>query len=347
MEPSPGAISATHLTRPMNRLGISFLTDKRYSDYAALGNIVDQYEFETVSVYEDLFYQPAWPALLQFAQHTERPLLGPAVVNPYLYHPVTVAANMALLDDVSQGRAYLGVGKGAFFKPIDVAQPKPITAIREMIEVVQRMLTGDRSLYQGKFFRVDPQAYLRFKIPQRELPVLIGTWGEKTSALAGRIADMLKVGGCANPQSAPVFKEYLRTGAKNAGRDPSEIRLVFGAVTVVDRDRKTAEAIARRRAAMYVNVTGRLDPTYRPPAEELNRVEKALENGELSTAAEALSDETLRRFCCFGTPSDIIRQMEDLFDAGVDIFELGSPHGVDQAEAIRILGEEVLPAFKE
>lgn len=58
----------------MSRLGISFLTDRPYSDYATLGKIVDKYDFETVSVYEDLFYQPAWPALLQFAQHTERPL---------------------------------------------------------------------------------------------------------------------------------------------------------------------------------------------------------------------------------------------------------------------------------
>jgi 5,10-methylenetetrahydromethanopterin reductase len=330
----------------MSRLGISFLTDKPYSDYAALGDILDRYDFETISVYEDLFYQPAWPALLQFAQHTKRPLIGPAVVNPYLYHPVTVAANMALLDDVSGGRAYLGVGKGAFFKPIDVPQPKPITAIREMIEVVQRFLEGDRTLYHGKFFRIDPQAYLRFKIPGRKLPVLIGTWGEKTSALAGGIADMLKVGGCANPESAPVFRRYLERGAKRAGREPSETRLVFGAVTVVDRDRKVAEELARRRAAMYVNVTGRLDPTYRPPEKELAQIEVALEKGDIASAARALSEETLRRFCCFGTSSDIVRQLEELFAAGVDIFELGSPHGIDQAESIRMLGEKVLPAFK-
>jgi 5,10-methylenetetrahydromethanopterin reductase len=330
----------------MSRLGISFLTDKPYSDYAALGKVVDSFDFETISVYEDLFYQPAWPALLQFAQHTKRPLIGPAVVNPYLVHPVTVAANMALLDDVSQGRAYLGVGKGAFFKPIDVAQPKPITAIREMIEVVQRFLVGNRDPYQGKFFRVDPQAYLRFKIPERKLPVLIGSWGEKTSALAGRIADMLKVGGCANPESAPVFKRYLEAGARKAGRHASEIRLVFGAVTVIDRDRRVAEELARRRAAMYVNVTGRLDPTYRPPDKELTRIEEALARGDMASAAAALSKETLRRFCCFGTPSDIVRQLEELFAAGVDIFELGSPHGIDQAESIRMLGEKVLPAFK-
>jgi alkanesulfonate monooxygenase SsuD/methylene tetrahydromethanopterin reductase-like flavin-dependent oxidoreductase (luciferase family) len=97
---------------------------------------------------------------------------------------------------------------------------------------------------------------------------------------------------------------------------------------------------------MYVNVTGRLDPTYRPQEKELTRIEEALARGDMASAAAALSKETLRRFCCFGTPSDIVRQLEELFAAGVDIFELGSPHGIDQPESIRMLGEEVLPAFK-
>lgn len=330
----------------MSRLGISFLADRPYAEYAELAKLVGRYDFETVSVYEDLFFQPAWPALFQFAEHTRSGLVGPAVVNPYLNHPVTVAANLALLDEVSGGRAYLGVGKGAFFEPLGVSQPRPLTAIREMIEVVQRLLTGDRRPYRGEFFRADPQAYLRFKVPGRRVPVLIGTWGEKTAAMAGRIADLLKVGGCANPESARIFRGYIRRGAGRVDRDPAEIRLVFGAVTVVDRDRRIAEEIARRRVAMYIPITGRLDPAYRPDEEELARVAKALHEGDRDGAAKALSHETLRRFSCYGTPGDVVRRIEEIFDAGVDLFELGSPHGVDQAAAVHMLGQQVLPAFE-
>ncbi|MGH9319870.1 MAG: LLM class flavin-dependent oxidoreductase, partial [Vicinamibacteria bacterium] len=157
--------------------------------------MVDEYDFATASVYQDLFYQPPWPALFQLAESTRRPLIGPAVVNPYLTHPVLVAANLALLDRTSGGRAYLGVGRGAFFEAIDVPQPRPLRAMREMVEIVQRFLVGDRSPYEGEIFHASEQAYLRFPVPGRRIPVLIGGWGERTARLAGEIADILKVGG--------------------------------------------------------------------------------------------------------------------------------------------------------
>ena len=330
----------------MGRLGISFQSNKRLSDYAELGALVDRYDFENVVVYEDLFFQPCWPALMQLALHTRRVRLGPSVVNPYTSHPVPIAANLALLDETSKGRAFLGVGRGAFFAPVGLEQPRPLQAIRELVEMVQRLLSGDRTVYRGQIFRADSEAYLRFKIPGRRLPVLIGTWGRKTCGLAGQIADEVKIGGCVNPASAPVFRGYMTAGARAVGRDPAGVRLAYGAVTVVDRDRAVAEALARRQVAMYLLVVGRLDPTYQCSLEEEEAVRRALLAGDEQGAGRAISTETLGRFSCYGTPGDIVRRMGELFDAGVDRFEFGTPHGVDEAEAIRLLGEEVLPEFR-
>lgn len=308
----------------MSRLGIAFQSDKTLSEYRRLADVVSRYDFDTVSVYQDLFYQPPWPALFQFAERTETPLLGAAVTNPYLNHPVLVAGHLAMLDEASAGRAYLGVGRGAFFEAIGVPQPRPVTAMREMVESVQRLLAGDRSPYAGEMFTATEDAYLRWPIPRRRLPVVVGGWGELVVGLAAKIADRLKVGGTVNPAIAPSYKEKLAV----AGR---KVRLVFGAVTVVDRDRDAAEALARERVAMYVPVVARLDPSLRGRADELD--------------PSSMSREMLRKLCCFGTPSDVIEQLEALFGAGVDAFELGAPHGVDEGEAIRLLGEEVLPRF--
>lgn len=330
----------------MARFGISFQSDKSIAEYRELATIVDRYEFETVSVYQDLFFQPPWPALLQFAELTSTPLVGPAVVNPYLCHPVLVAGHLAILDELSRGRAYLGVGKGAFFEDIGITQPRPLTAIREAVDLVQRFLRGDREPYEGKIFHVSEDAHLRFPIPNHALPVLVGGWGPKTLTLAGEIADMAKVGGCANPDSAATFREYLNEGTAKAEHSKDATRLVYGAVTVVDRDARVAEAVARRNVAMYVGVAGRLDPTYAIPEDEMAAIETALAAGDQDAAGAAISPETLRRFCTHGTPRDIIAHMETLFDAGIDIFELGTPHGVHEGEAIRLLGEEVLPYFE-
>ena len=330
----------------MGKVGIAFQSDKTLSEYRELASIVDRYDFATASVYQDLFFQSPWPALLQFAEHTKRPLLGPAVVNPYLTHPVLVAANLALLDRTSGGRAYLGVGRGAFFEAIGVPQPRPLAAIRETVELVQRLLEGDRTPYRGAVFQASDQAFLRFPIPGRRLPVLIGGWGEQIARLAGEIADVFKVGGSANPGSVSWFRERLDEGARRAGRDPSAVKLAFGAVTAVDRVRARAESIARREVAMYVGAVARLEPVAPPPEEEIRDVVAALASGDERRAGEALSQETLHRFACFGTPEDIAAHLKELFDAGVDLFELGTPHGEDEPEAIRILGEEVLPRVR-
>ncbi len=330
----------------MPQVGIAFQSNKSLAEYRELAAIVDRYDFATASVYQDLFFQPPWPALLQFAEHTKRPLVGPAVVNPYLTHPVLVAANLALLDRTSGGRAYLGVGRGAFFQAIGVPQPRPLAAIRECVELVQRLLVGERAPYLGEVFQASKQAYLRFPIPGRRLPVLIGGWGERIARLAGEIGDVFKVGGSANPASAPWFRERLDEGARKAGRAKGAVKLAFGAVTVVDRDRRKAEALARREVSMYVSAVARLEPVSPPLAEEIREIEAAIASGDERRAGEALSVETLRRFSCFGTPEAIASQVEELFDSGVDLFELGTPHGENEREAVRLLGEEMLPLLE-
>jgi 5,10-methylenetetrahydromethanopterin reductase len=78
----------------------------------------------------------------------------------------------------------------------------------------------------------------------------------------------------------------------------------------------------------------------------MGRVKAAVARGDAEGAARAISDETLRRFAFAGTPEDIVRQVTDLANAGATRVELGTPHGLDEASAIRLLGARVLPALR-
>ncbi|MCW5879571.1 MAG: LLM class flavin-dependent oxidoreductase [Anaerolineae bacterium] len=83
--------------------------------------------FDFLSVYNDMFYQPAWPALLTMAQATRRATLGPAAVNPFTAHPITLAGELALLDEASGGRAYLGaLARGAWLDAVGLYPRQPI-----------------------------------------------------------------------------------------------------------------------------------------------------------------------------------------------------------------------------
>ena len=102
------------------KLSIAFQGNKRLAEYGELAQLVERYAFDTISIYEDLMFQPAWQPLLIMAQHTRRVRLGPAVVNPYLRHPALIAGEFALLNEAAGGRAYLGLGRGSFLDALEI-----------------------------------------------------------------------------------------------------------------------------------------------------------------------------------------------------------------------------------
>ena len=154
----------------------------------SLAKLVEQLGFHTLSIYDDLFFKPAWPILSIVAANTSTIRVGPAVVNPYLIHPAITAGNIALLDEISGGRAYLGIGKGAFLDFVGVETPTPITAVRETIDIVQRLLDGSMKGYKGDFFNIDESASFRWKPVKPKVPIVIGTWGQRMAELAGKVS---------------------------------------------------------------------------------------------------------------------------------------------------------------
>src|SRR5438105_949751 len=123
----------------MVQLSIGISGSKPLSEYVALAQLVEQYGFHTLSIFDDLMFKPAWPILFAVAQHTERVRLGPSVCNPYLIHPAILAGHAALLDELSNGRAYLGIGRGAFLDFVHVQTPRPITAVRESVQLIRHL----------------------------------------------------------------------------------------------------------------------------------------------------------------------------------------------------------------
>lgn len=325
----------------MIEFSIAFQTDKRLDEYGGLAEWVEQQNFDAVTVYNDLFFQPAWLPLLEMAKHTRRIQLGVAAVNPFTCHPINMAGNIALIDEASDGRAYLGLARGAWLDALGIHPTKPIAAIREAITMVRQLLAGDETGFSGEFFSLVAGQALRWTRSRDSIPILLGTWGEQMIARTTDLVDLVKLGGSTNPAMARLARERIDRHAK--GRD---IGLVVGAVTVVDEDRQIAVNLARREVAMYLAVVAALDPTFRVDPDELARVQSAVAAGDHAQAARAISDETLKRFAFCGTPDDIANQVRDLADAGATRLEFGTPHGVDRVRAIQLLGERVIPAFR-
>ena len=329
-------------------LSIAFQTDKRAQDYIHLAKLVNQYAFGAVTVYCDAPYQPSYGPLLLMAPHIERARLGPAGVPPSRMHPLDIAAQTALLSDLAAGGVYIGLVRGGWLADHGISElDPPITAIREAIAIIRRLLAGESAGCGGRVYQIANHVRAPWPLPSQHIPLQIGTWGEKLAALAGEVADEVKIGGSANPDVIPMIADYIATGEARVGRDRGSVNIVIGAVSVVDEDRDAARWMARKAVSLYMPIVSKLDPTLEIDPELMARVEKRVNAGDDEAAARLIPDSILDRFIFAGDPKDIIKQCARLYDAGAQRVELGTPHGVKEAATgIHLIGRRVIPALK-
>lgn len=325
-------------------IGLGIQADKPLADYRAIATLAEECGIDVLSVFADLWFQPPVVALLEMARVTERVRLGPACWNPFTSHPYELAGQLAALHELSGGRAYLGLARGSWLADLDLTQPRPITHLREAAEVVRHLLSGSETGYAGRVFHLAPGRRLRYTVePAESIPLLIGAWGPQGAALAGEIADELKIGGTANPAMIPVMRERLAVGSRQASRPEDAVRIVVGAVTVVDKDRAAARRCASREVAMYLPVVAGLDPTVQLPEGLLDRLAPLVAAGDHEAAGRLVPSDVLDLFSFSGTPEDVAAQAQKLFDAGAARVEFGTPHGLTNLRGVMLIGHEVLP----
>lgn len=250
------------------------------------------------------------------ARVTERVRLGPAALNPFTLHPYEIAGQIAMLDSVSGGRAYLGLAKGAWLDRLGLEERRPLAALREAVTIVRALLAGDDSGFEGARYRLAPGTTLAYPRQRQAVPLMIGTWGKATAAWAGTVADEVKLGGSANPDLLPVVRDWIGNGA---------VKLVVGCVTVVDEDGAWARERARVAVEPYLEVVASLDPTI-----------EARDGASLP----------LDRFCIAGTPEEVAGRVVELWDAGADRVELGTPQGRTTARGVDLICERLLPLLR-
>jgi 5,10-methylenetetrahydromethanopterin reductase len=292
-------------------------SDERPGTYATLGRRAEKAGFDVVSVYHDMFFPPALAPLLELAAATRRIRLGPAALNPFTLHPAEIAGQIAALDHASDGRAYLGLVQGAWLGQLGIEPRKPLTALREAVELVRRLLAGDRSGFAGERFSLAPGSGLRYEPRRPAVPLMLGTWRPRTAAYAGEVAQEVKIGGSANPELVELMRRWIGNDA---------VGIVVGAVTVVDEDGDLARDRARQEVALYLDVVGGLDPTL------------PLAPGE---------SPPLDRFVIAGTPEEVAAQARRLYEAGAARVEFGTPQGLSTAGGVELLATRVLPLLRD
>ncbi len=313
--------------------------------YRDLAQLVERYPFHELTVHDVVWWRPVWPILTLVAEATSRVLIGPDVTHPYLRHPVDTAANVAALDELSGGRAILGLGAGSMLGPVGIERSRPVDAVRECGELVQRFLRRDRTPYEGSVFHASEEAQFFWEPPRPRVPIFVGAFAPRMVEAAAAWADELRPPGA---WAAEFFVNLKRRGeraASAAGRR-KKLRVGCDVWLALDEDRDAARALGRRILAPFLPHLAQMTAFYEIDPEEIAAVRRSLAQGDVECAAERISDRTLDTFVAAGDADDVVAGVGRLVDAGASTITFSGRLGRNPATAIASLATSVLPEFQ-
>jgi probable F420-dependent oxidoreductase len=295
-----------------------------------------------------LWMEP-YPLMTMMALNTSRMRLGTCVTNPAVRDPTVTASLLATLNLVSNGRMVLGIGRGDSSRRVLGKKPTTLAQMEHAIQVIRSLANGQSVEYEGEAVQL-PWATQGGAQP--DLPVWIAGYGPKALHLTGRIADgvILQL---ADPHLIKWCLQFVHEGARAAGRDPSEIKVMAAAPVWVSDNLAEAREHVRWFPALVSNhvidLINRYDPAELPP--ELTAYVRDRQGYDYhhhaevgSSNAQFVSDEVTDRFCIVGTADDHRRKLQELADVGVDQFNIYLMSG-DEEATLEVYGREVVPNF--
>ncbi len=317
------------------------------ADYVKLAQAAEAAGFDQFWVSDDLFLRSAVVILTAVATATTRIEVGTCILNPYTIHPAEIAMIAATLDELSGGRFNLGLSSGAadFLGWIGIETPKPLTAVHETVDAINRLMSGERVPANGQFLRWTDEAYLRFQ-PKRRVPIYLGALSPNMLAAIGQYAD----GGLPlllPPEHYETVLPYLQVGAMKVRRSLDEVDVAACVWCSLSDDPLAAEDALREKIAYYGHalsplIWNRLGVTR----EDFDAIERAAQTERDMAKAKALVTPAMLRIGIVGTPRDLIERLEHLVSLGVRHLSLGPPLGPDPLAAIEAIGRDVIPHFR-
>jgi coenzyme F420-dependent glucose-6-phosphate dehydrogenase len=274
----------------------------------------------------------AWVWLGAAGQATNEVSIGPAVTAiVYRYNPVVVAQQVATLERLNPGRAFLGAGSGEAMNevPAGFEWPSPgeqLERTEEALSIITRLLDGDTVTYTGKHFRT--RGAKLYTLPERRPPVYLSAFGEQAAELAGRYAD--GVWTLADPQTAPSVIAAYRRACEQAGREAGEI-ILQAPISWAEDDEQALESAREWKATL-------VDEHYTEPISDPAEIQR---NGR------EISDTMFKASSIIGSdPGSHVRKIKAIKAMGATAIVLMNISGADPRGTLRIYGERVLPELR-
>jgi 5,10-methylenetetrahydromethanopterin reductase len=329
------------------RFAVEFVPQEAYWQTTALGILAEKYGFDYCWITDHFNNRSVYVILSLLANYTEEIMIGPGVTNPYLINPVQTASTLMSLDNLSGGRAVLGIGAGdkITLDLLGIERDKPLTAVKESTQIFRTIFdTGKIKAFHGEIFTVE-KADVAFE-KTGEIPIYIGAQGPKMLQMAGSIGQGVLVN-ASHPLDFEFAMKQIRKGIADAKRKPSDVDIsAYASVSVDQKMDKATKAAIPVVAFIVAGSPAVVLERHGISTESVGPITKGLGKGDFPAAFGAVTDDMLDAFCIRGTPAECVEKIKALQKVGITQFVFGSPIGPKKRVSMELASKEILPHFK-
>jgi 5,10-methylenetetrahydromethanopterin reductase len=282
--------------------------------------------YESFWMHESLFQRDVVSYLSSILNATNSLKAASGVINTYTRHPVVAATTFATLGEISNGRAIMGLGLGSFptipkigMRIFPVKETHPVQRVREYIELVRILWSGENVNFHGNFFKAE-NLQLGFKIAHK-IPIYIAGLSPELLEFAGKVGD----GALLSPALATVettqrMSSSVKKGEESANRKVDKASYMM---TSVDTDENKARETMKSFYFFLFQLSEVIKPEDLEPygitAEQLAPLKEAWKKGDIVGAKNSVPNQAVEALTLTGTKQTVQRHLEDYLSAGVDL----------------------------
>ncbi|MEW6718139.1 MAG: LLM class flavin-dependent oxidoreductase [Chloroflexota bacterium] len=268
--------------------------------------------FEAVWQAESRLVRDAIVPMAAYAAVTERIKVGSGVINNWTRNIGLLAATFLTLDDLAPDRIICGMGAwwDPLAKNVGINRSKPLTAMREVVTVLRRLLNMERVTFHGEFIHVDgiELDVVHGRREARNVPIMIGATGPQMMELAGEIADGVVLNYCVPVEYNHEALSQLEKGARKVGRSLGEVDRPQLVVCSVDHDREKAIDTTRELLTQYLAQQPHIAKASGVSSDVVARIQSILgwpaTHEQIQRAKHIVPEELIHRITASGTPEE-------------------------------------------
>ncbi len=280
--------------------------------------------FEAVWQAESRLVRDAIVPMAAYAAVTAKLKVGSGVINNWTRNIGLLAATFLTLDDLAPDRMICGLG--AWWDPlarnVGIDRRKPLTAMRETVEVLRRLLNMERVTFEGEFIQVNgiELDVVHGRREPRKVPIMIGATGPKMMELTGEISDGAVLNYCVPPEYNDEALEQLDRGARKAGRTVADIDRPQLIVCSVDEDRDKAIDTTRGLLCQYLAQQPHIAKASGVSAEVVAGIQSILgwpaTHEQIQAAKHLVPEDLIHGITASGTPNEARAKVKEYMDRG-------------------------------